>query len=91
MLILGKPQRENLFDDHDDDPAKAFFAAFGEVGSSWTFRRWEQRSDRTGNSDWSYGRTDSHDKSFTLGTCADRKILGLPTTGPLKIQDVKAA
>lgn len=88
--LKRKHQRENRLENCDDDPAKAFFAAFGKGGSSWTFRHWEKRSEWTGNFDGN-SRTESQDKSFTLGTFADRKILGLPTTGHLKIEDVKAA
>ncbi|KAH6822606.1 Chaperone DnaJ-domain superfamily protein [Perilla frutescens var. hirtella] len=58
--------------------------------SNWTFRRWEERSEWTGNSEKN-SRTESQDKSFSLETFGDRKILGLPTSGHLKIEDVKAA
>lgn len=95
--ILGKHRRENPFDDYDEDPAKTFFAAFGK-GPSWNFRHWEQRSEWTENSYWSNSRFSEQDaksrtesESFSLGTYADRKSLGLPATGPLKIEDVKAA
>lgn len=56
--------------------------------------------DWTENYSWSNGKfrehdsrgsTEAGDNSFVVGTCADRKILGLPTAGPLKIEDVKAA
>ncbi|KAL0343128.1 UNVERIFIED_CONTAM: hypothetical protein Sangu_1200200 [Sesamum angustifolium] len=56
--------------------------------------------DWTGNFGWgssrfneqdSKSRTESDAGSFILGTYADKKILGLPTAGPLKIEDVKAA
>ncbi|KAL1542228.1 hypothetical protein AAHA92_26352 [Salvia divinorum] len=86
-------RRENPFDDYDDDP----FASFGK-DSSWNFRPSEQRSEWTKNSYWSHSRfneqdaesrTESH--NFSIGTYADRKSLGLPATGPLKIEDVKAA
>ncbi|XP_042018122.1 uncharacterized protein LOC121765902 [Salvia splendens] len=90
-------RRENPFDGHDDDPAKTFFASFGK-DSSWNFSHTEQRSEWTKNSYWSHSRfndqdaesgTESH--SFSIGTYADRRSLGLPATGPLNIEDVKAA
>ncbi|KAG6393730.1 hypothetical protein SASPL_144297 [Salvia splendens] len=87
--LKRKHQRENTFDDCDDDPAKAFFAAFGRDGSSWNFRCREQRSEWTEYSNQSNSRFSEHAaKSVTY---ADRKILGLPETGPLKIEDVKTA
>ncbi|KAH6773656.1 hypothetical protein C2S51_012060, partial [Perilla frutescens var. frutescens] len=85
-----KHLREDPVDSWDDDPAKAFFAAFGKVGSHWTFRRWEERSEWMGNSERN-SRTEYQDKSFSLETFGDRKILGLPTSGHLKMEDVKAA
>lgn len=79
FLYVGKHRRENPFDDNDNDPAKSFFAAFGKEGSNFNFRRWEQRSEWKQNSD------------SNSATHANRKILGLPETGPLKIEDVKTA
>lgn len=98
--IPGKHRSENSFEDFDDDSQKIFHATFGKQGFSWTFRPSEKGFDWTENSGWSNNRfdeqdaksrTESHYKSFILGTYADRKILGLPTAGPLKIEDVKAA
>ncbi|XP_047973204.1 uncharacterized protein LOC125215721 [Salvia hispanica] len=87
--LKRKHQRENTFDDCDEDPAKAFFAAFGRDGSNWNFRCREQRSEWTEYSNQSNSRFSEHAaKSVTY---ADRKILGLPETGPLKIEDVKTA
>ncbi|KAG6392010.1 hypothetical protein SASPL_146212 [Salvia splendens] len=89
FLSKWKHQRENPFDDCDDDPAKAFFAAFGRDGSNWNFRHREPRSEWTEYSNQSNSRFSEHAaKSVTY---ADRKILGLPETGPLKIEDVKTA
>ena len=43
-------------------------------------REWETASE-----------TESDDKSIRIGAVSDRKMLGLPTTGPSKIEDVKNA
>lgn len=51
--------------------------------SSWEnsrTRRWE-----------TLGDTESDDDSCSVGLRTDRTILGLPPTGPLKIEDVKNA
>lgn len=37
------------------------------------------------------GESDSDDDSYSVGSRSDRTILGLPPTGPLKIEDVKNA
>ncbi|XP_057764413.1 uncharacterized protein LOC130985446 [Salvia miltiorrhiza] len=87
--LKRKHQRENPLDDCDDDPAKAFFAAFGRVGSNWNFRRWEQRSEWAENYHGSNSRL--NEQGARSMTYADRKVLGLPETGPLKIEDVKTA
>ncbi|KAL1537828.1 hypothetical protein AAHA92_30306 [Salvia divinorum] len=87
--LKRKHQRENISDDFDDDAAKAFFAAFGRDGSNWNFRRREQRSEWTEDSDGSNSRFNAQaSKSMSY---ADRKILGLPETGPLNVEDVKTA
>ncbi|KAK6150712.1 hypothetical protein DH2020_015644 [Rehmannia glutinosa] len=94
-----KHRRENVFEDFDENPDRIFHAAFGKQGFTWTFRPSGMRFEWTENY-WSNSRfnqqdgesrTGSGDESFILGTCADRKILGLPMAGPLKIEDVKAA
>lgn len=43
-------------------------------------REWETASE-----------AESDDESIRIGSVSDRKMLGLPTTGPLKIEDVKNA
>ncbi|KAI3451475.1 hypothetical protein Pfo_008140 [Paulownia fortunei] len=98
--LKRKHRRENLFEDFDENPDRIFQATFGKRGFTWTFRPSGMGFDWTENYGWSYSRfneqdgesrTGSGDESFILGTYADRKILGLPTAGPLKIEDVKAA
>ncbi|KAK4393831.1 hypothetical protein Sango_1853900 [Sesamum angolense] len=98
--LKRKHRKENMFEDYDENPARIFRATFGKQGFTWTFRPSEMGFDWTGNFGWgssrfneqdSKSRTESDAGSFILGTYADRKILGLPTAGPLKIEDVKAA
>ncbi|XP_039002861.1 uncharacterized protein LOC120129426 [Hibiscus syriacus] len=53
--------------------------------SGWTNQRtrgWEGASD---------AESDEDDEPYSVGSCSDREILGLPQTGPLKIEDVKNA
>ncbi|KAF8011906.1 hypothetical protein BT93_I0132 [Corymbia citriodora subsp. variegata] len=49
-------------------------------GGNRRAREWETASE-----------TESDDESIRIGSVSDRKMLGLPTTGPLKIEDVKNA
>lgn len=60
--------------------------------SSWAnrsrTRKWTRASDSESASDFEY---DDDINSRCLGLLSDRTILGLPTTGPLKIEDVKNA
>ncbi|KAL6506016.1 hypothetical protein OROHE_022735 [Orobanche hederae] len=89
-----------MFEDFDENPDGIFCAAFGKHGFTWTFRPSGMRFDWTENQEWTNCRHNHQegengkgygDDSFTVGTYADRKILGLPAAGPLKIEDVKAA
>ncbi|PIN11573.1 hypothetical protein CDL12_15831 [Handroanthus impetiginosus] len=98
--LKRKHRRENLFDDFDENSERIFHATFGKRGFTWTFRPSEMGFDWTESASWSNNsfderysksRIESDDEPFVLGTYAERKILGLPTTGPLKIEDVKAA
>ncbi|KAL7102166.1 hypothetical protein ACP275_08G102200 [Erythranthe tilingii] len=93
-----KHRRENFSEDYDVNPDRIFHAAFGNRDFTWTFRASETGFDWSENYRWSNGRfskhgtsTESGVKCFTIGTYADRKILGLPAAGPLEMEDVKAA
>ncbi|GER37006.1 heat shock protein binding protein [Striga asiatica] len=77
-----------------------FHATFGKHGFTWTFRPTGLPFDRTENFEWRNNRFDQEgsesrkgygENSFAVGSYDDRKVLGLPTAGPLKIEDVKAA
>ncbi|KAL8538346.1 hypothetical protein ACS0TY_000365 [Phlomoides rotata] len=87
-------RRENLCEDSDYDPERIFYATFGKHG----FRTSGKGFDWAENSGWTNHRFDEQDAKsrteshpFYLGTYADRKTLGLPTTGRLSIEDVKTA
>lgn len=52
--------------------------------SNWTSNKrrvWDSTSDTE----------DDDDKSYSVGSYSDRIVLGLPSTGPLKIEDVKSS
>ncbi|KAK9110494.1 hypothetical protein Sjap_018554 [Stephania japonica] len=49
---------------------------------------WTNNRRRTWNS---ASETDEDEKSYVVGSLSDRALLGLPTSGPLKIEDVKSA
>ncbi|KHG30652.1 DnaJ subfamily B member 6 [Gossypium arboreum] len=54
--------------------------------SGWINQRtkeWENTSDSESESE--------EEKSYDVGSCSDREILGLPRAGPIKIEDVKNA
>ncbi|KAK6922868.1 hypothetical protein RJ641_011172 [Dillenia turbinata] len=99
-----KFMRENFGDDLDDHPETFFHATCGSRYYTWSFRSWEDsfRSSATGfewkeHSQWTSGRNEDHESTseaedeICVGSCSDRKILGLPPTGPIKIEDVKNA
>ncbi|XP_073126624.1 uncharacterized protein [Henckelia pumila] len=95
-----KHRRENSCEDFDEYPERIFEATYGKRCFKWTFKPWETGFDWRDTSDWSKStyqehgaksRIESDDKSFIVGSYADRRILGLPAAGPLKIEDVKYA
>ncbi|XP_073060680.1 uncharacterized protein [Primulina eburnea] len=98
--IKRKHRRENFLDDFDEYPERIFEATFGKRCFEWTFKPWEMRFDWRETLDWSKSsyqehggksKIESDDESFIVGSYADRSILGLPTAGALKIEDVKSA
>ncbi|KAK8985113.1 hypothetical protein V6N11_076804 [Hibiscus sabdariffa] len=102
----GKLKRES-FSEEFDHPERIFQAKFGNKWYTWSsggdhsFKNPESRFDWRGKSGWTNQRTrawegssdeeSEEDESFAVGSCSDREILGLPQTGPLKIEDVKNA
>ncbi|KAL3632011.1 hypothetical protein CASFOL_024995 [Castilleja foliolosa] len=83
-----KHQKEDSYEDYFDESSDRFFhATFGKNGFSWNFKPSGTQFD------WTNGRFNPQDGASMngFGTYADRKILGLPMSGHLKIEDVKAA
>ncbi|KAK9111231.1 hypothetical protein Scep_018750 [Stephania cephalantha] len=55
---------------------------------------WRDQSNWTNNRRRTWNttsETDEDEKSYVVGSRSDRALLGLPTSGPLKIEDVKSA
>ncbi|KAK9134462.1 hypothetical protein Syun_013792 [Stephania yunnanensis] len=55
---------------------------------------WRDQSNWTNNRGRTWNttsETDEDEKSYAVGSRSDRALLGLPTSGPLKIEDVKSA
>lgn len=59
---------------------------------------WRENTNRTNTNKWKSASDDEYDvndkdddDSCFVGSSSDRTILGLPPTGPLKIEDVKIA
>ncbi|XP_073148801.1 uncharacterized protein [Henckelia pumila] len=95
-----KHRRENSCEDFDEYPERVFEATYGKRCFEWTFKPWKMGFDWRETSDWSKStyqehgaksRIESDDEPFIVGDYADKRILGLPTAGPLKIEDVKHA
>lgn len=105
--LKRKLRRKSFSEDFDDDPEPMFKATFGNKWYSWSFNsghessfqnstsgfeRREQSSWKSRTKRWeSQSATESDDDSFAVGSRSDRTILGLPPTGPIKIEDVKNA
>lgn len=104
IICSGKIRRESFFEDVDGHPEQIFHATFGNRWYAWSFSNlrgsssqhstsgfeWKERSNRTNK--WkSASDVESDDDSCCVGSSSDRTILGLPPTGPLKIDDVKNA
>ncbi|XP_050208317.1 uncharacterized protein LOC126657648 [Mercurialis annua] len=100
----SKSRKESFSE--DDDPETMFQATFGNRWYTWSFNassfqrstfgfEWrEEHSNQTHhrNKKWnSRSDTESDDEPCSIGSCHDRRILGLPANGPLKIEDVKNA
>lgn len=104
-MCSGKIRREFcFFEEFDGNPEQIFHGTFGN--RCFTFRNlngssehsasgfeWKEHSYRTNK--WRTASDDESDNedhgSCCVGSSSDRTILGLPSTGPLKIEDVKNA
>ncbi|XVF58713.1 hypothetical protein PTKIN_Ptkin07bG0088200 [Pterospermum kingtungense] len=98
--------RRESFSEDFDHPETIFQATFGNKWYTWAYRgdssfqnseygfEWRENPGRTNRrtKEWENSSdSESEDELYTVGSCSDRAILGLPTTGPLKIEDVKNA
>ncbi|WOG97241.1 hypothetical protein DCAR_0416581 [Daucus carota subsp. sativus] len=99
--------RNNPFEDYDGYSEPIFQATFGGRCYTWSYRmegessfrrsssgfEWREHSQRTNsNREWDDAHeTCSERESCFPGSSSDRTILGLPISGPLKIEDVKTA
>ncbi|KAL5714942.1 hypothetical protein ACHQM5_016837 [Ranunculus cassubicifolius] len=99
-----KARRMNFCEDFEDDSGNVFEATFGNKRYTWSSRPfwaeeptefvWRDKSKWTRNKTrvWdSTSETDEDVKPCFVGSYSDRMTLGLPPTGPLKIDDVKSA
>ncbi|KAF3440525.1 hypothetical protein FNV43_RR18809 [Rhamnella rubrinervis] len=105
--IKRKFKKHCFCEDFDEHHEPFFQATFGNRWYTWSFNssqdsfsqsttsgfEWREHSSwKNKSKTWSASsETESDDESYTVGSCSDRTILGLPPTGPLKIDDVKKA
>jgi hypothetical protein len=102
MKWSGKLRRESSAED-SGDPETVFHATFGNRWYTWSNKsfqgepsgfewreppKWKDQRYK----EWDANReTESGNAPYSVGSHSDRTILGLPLTGPLKIEDVKNA
>lgn len=106
FLSSGKFKRESFFDDFDNDSKTTFHATFGNRSYTWSFGPFESSQNSASGFKWTEppnwknqrdtewdnsSDCDSDEEAADVGSCSDRTILGLPQTGPLKIEEVKTA
>nr|XP_034932543.1 uncharacterized protein LOC118062805 isoform X3 [Populus alba] len=100
--IRSQLRRESSAED-SGDPETVFHATFGNRWYTWSNKsfqgepsgfewreppKWKDQRFK----EWDANReTESDNASYSVGSHSDRTILGLPLTGPLKIEDVKNA
>ncbi|RDX73536.1 hypothetical protein CR513_46837, partial [Mucuna pruriens] len=98
-----KIRRESFSENFDGCPEQIFQTTYGNKWYTWSFSNWScsskrstsgfewrEHSDRTNK--WKNESDAEHDDDDScVGSSSDRSILGLPPTGPLKIEDVKNA
>ncbi|XP_027364430.1 uncharacterized protein LOC113871529 isoform X2 [Abrus precatorius] len=98
-----KIRRESFSEDFDVPTEQVFQATFGNRRYTWSFNNWRGSSERsTSGFEWrehsswankwkNESDAEYDDDSCCIGSSSDRTILGLPPTGPLRIEDVKNA
>ncbi|KAH8481084.1 hypothetical protein H0E87_031127 [Populus deltoides] len=100
--IRSKLRRESSAQ-YSGDPETVFHATFGNRWYTWSNKsfqgepsgfEWREPPKLKDQryKEWDANReTESGNASYSVGSHSDRTILGLPLTGPLKIEDVKNA
>ncbi|KAL3827739.1 hypothetical protein ACJIZ3_016541 [Penstemon smallii] len=91
--MKSKHKREKIYEEFDGHE-RIFQANFGDQCFTWSFKPWEKGFDWRGT--YFSSKEENHPRNGAefdsiVGTFADRRILGLPPAGPLRIEDVKAA
>ncbi|KAK7350860.1 hypothetical protein VNO77_09874 [Canavalia gladiata] len=99
-----KIRRESFSEDFDGHHEQIFHATFGNRWYTWSFNNWRggsehstsgfewrEHSNRTNKWKTASDAENDDDDMCCVGSSSDRTILGLPSTGPLKIEDVKNA
>ncbi|XP_022632409.1 uncharacterized protein LOC106779740 isoform X1 [Vigna radiata var. radiata] len=100
-----KIRRESFCEDFDSQPEQIFQATYGNKCYTWSYSNWSgcsfehstsgfewrEHSNRTNKWKNESDVEQDDDDSCSVGSSSDRTILGLPPTGPLKIEDVKNA
>ncbi|XP_027904770.1 uncharacterized protein LOC114164334 [Vigna unguiculata] len=100
-----KIRRESFSEDFDGQPEQIFHASYGNKCYTWSFNNWSgsfehstsegfewrEHSNRTNKWKNESDVEQDDDDLCCVGSSSDRTVLGLPPTGPLKIEDVKNA
>ncbi|CAN6438972.1 unnamed protein product [Victoria cruziana] len=76
-----RPRKRSSSGDYLEQDETIFQATFGTKCYTWSFRSW---GDSEADEEDDY-------ETNSIGSSSDRRILGLPSTGPLKMEDVKSA
>lgn len=99
MFLVWTGGFEFCTSDDDDEPETVFRNAFrgNQHTYYWSFesddfpRRNSRRSHSESSGHWSYETDDEGEISTQTEVSVARKALGLSTSGPLKLEDVKSA
>ncbi|CAN1169442.1 hypothetical protein LINPERPRIM_LOCUS19811 [Linum perenne] len=100
----GKFRRRDSCDEADsDDPESTFQAKFGNKWYTWSFNSSTSRGSKSESTHWTWRNlndeergnakpeSDEEEPPIVIGSCSDRRTLGLPLSGPLQIEEVKTA
>ncbi|CAN1169444.1 hypothetical protein LINPERPRIM_LOCUS19811 [Linum perenne] len=99
-----KFRRRDSCDEADsDDPESTFQAKFGNKWYTWSFNSSTSRGSKSESTHWTWRNlndeergnakpeSDEEEPPIVIGSCSDRRTLGLPLSGPLQIEEVKTA